>query len=66
MRSAPTGGGLAQKAKDRYEKVVRFLEAIGVSSETARRDAEDIEHHVSPETLDVFDQLANSNLKLPG
>jgi len=48
------GRRLAAKAKARHEKVVAFLEALGVSSETARVDAEGIEHHVSPETLAAF------------
>lgn len=51
------GRKLAAKAKARHEKVVAFLEALGVSSETARVDAEGIEHHVSPETLAAFDRF---------
>ena len=54
-----TGAGrkLASKAKARHEKVVAFLEALGVSRETARVDAEGIEHHVSSETLAAFDRF---------
>jgi DtxR family manganese transport transcriptional regulator len=48
------GRKLAAKTKARHEIVVAFLEAIGVSSEIARVDAEGIEHHVSPETLGTF------------
>lgn len=48
------GRKLAAKAKARHEVVVAFLEALGVSPGTARRDAEGIEHHVSPETLAAF------------
>jgi len=54
------GRKLAEKAKARHEKVVAFLEALGVSSETARVDAEGIEHHVSPETLAAFEKFLNS------
>lgn len=54
------GRKLAAKAKARHEKVVAFLEAIGVSSGTARVDAEGIEHHVSPETLAAFEKFLNS------
>lgn len=50
-----TGRRLAAKAKARHEKVVAFLEALGVSAATARVDAEGIEHHVSPETLAAFE-----------
>lgn len=49
-----SGRKLAAKAKNRHEKVVAFLEALGVSSPIARADAEGIEHHVSPETLAAF------------
>lgn len=53
------GRMLAAKAKARHEKVVAFLEALGISSETARVDAEGIEHHVSPETLAAFEEFLN-------
>lgn len=49
-----SGRELAEKAKDLHDTVVDFLIALGVSPETARIDAEGIEHHVSPETLDAF------------
>lgn len=55
------GRKLAAKAKARHEKVVAFLEAIGVSRATARVDAEGIEHHVSPETLAAFDKFLNGH-----
>jgi DtxR family manganese transport transcriptional regulator len=54
------GRKLAAKAKARHEKVVAFLMALGVSSATARVDAEGIEHHVSPETLAAFEKFLNS------
>jgi DtxR family manganese transport transcriptional regulator len=34
--------------------VEAFLRSLGVSPETARIDAEGIEHHVSAETLEAF------------
>jgi DtxR family transcriptional regulator, manganese transport regulator len=48
-----TGKGqeLALAARHRHQVVLRFLAAIGVSEDAARRDAEGIEHHVSEETL---------------
>lgn len=54
------GRKLATNAKARHEKVVAFLEALGVSSATARLDAEGIEHHVSPETLAAFEKFLKS------
>src|SRR5208337_4681870 len=46
-----TGGGrrLAAESRDRHRIVEAFLISLGVSPETARRDAEGIEHHVSTE-----------------
>lgn len=51
------GRRLAQQTKARHEKVVAFLEALGVPPATARADAEGIEHHVSPETLAAFERF---------
>ncbi|WP_275427747.1 iron dependent repressor, metal binding and dimerization domain protein, partial [Citrobacter koseri] len=45
--------------RERHRIVERFLIALGVSAETARRDAEGIEHHVSAETLDAFRRFAD-------
>ncbi|MFQ3578189.1 MAG: manganese-binding transcriptional regulator MntR [Verrucomicrobiia bacterium] len=50
----PTGRRLAERARERHRTVVDFLEALGVSAEAARTDAEGIEHHVSNETLQAF------------
>ncbi len=48
------GQRLANGARERHRIVEAFLIALGVSPETARRDAEGIEHHVSAETLAAF------------
>lgn len=48
------GRGLADMSRDRHQVVESFLCALGISAETARIDAEGIEHHVSAETLDAF------------
>lgn len=45
---------IAQESRDRHEVVEAFLLSLGVSAETARIDAEGIEHHVSGETLEAF------------
>ncbi|MAD18643.1 MAG: transcriptional regulator [Planctomycetaceae bacterium] len=42
---------MARASRDRHEIVVAFLRGIGVTSPTAERDAEGMEHHVSVETL---------------
>jgi DtxR family manganese transport transcriptional regulator len=48
------GSRLADECKRRHETVVAFLRSIGVPDKTAEMDAEGIEHHVSPETLAIF------------
>ena len=45
------GWKLAEDGKRKHQIVEAFLLALGVSAETARIDAEGIEHHVSGETL---------------
>ena len=52
------GQELAAQSRERHRVVERFLCVLGVSPETARRDAEGIEHHVSGETLEAFRRFA--------
>jgi len=59
------GALLAQRSQQRHELVVRFLRAIGVSERIANIDAEGIEHHVSPETLEQFRLIAEGGFPLP-
>lgn len=47
----PAGRRLAQRSRRRHELVVSFLCSLGVDEDTARTDAEGIEHHVSDQTL---------------
>lgn len=51
------GRELAEQCRERHRIVESFLRALGISDETARRDAEGIEHHVSPETLKAFEKF---------
>jgi len=55
------GKSLADKSRARHDIVFRFLLAIGVSEETAKHDSEGIEHHVSDETLDVFQRIIDQH-----
>jgi len=48
------GEALANASRERHRTVEAFLLALGVPEDTARRDSEGIEHHVSPETLAIF------------
>ena len=54
-----TGAGqrMADASRERHRIVHDFLLALGVSPEVAEGDAEGIEHHVSPETLRLFETL---------
>jgi len=54
------GRALALKSRERHEKIIAFLEALGVSPAVAAADAEGIEHHVSPETLAAFEAYTGS------
>jgi len=51
------GHRLAADGHHRHRVVEDFLLALGVSAETARIDAEGIEHHVSEETLRAMKHL---------
>ncbi len=53
------GSALAQECRRRHEIVLRFLIRLGLDPETAERDAEGIEHHVSERTLALFESYAN-------
>ena len=48
------GQRLAAESRARHQTVEAFLRTLGVSEDTARIDAEGIEHHVSDETLEAF------------
>ena len=48
------GRALAIECRRRHEIVLQFLLRLGLDAETAERDAEGIEHHVSERTLDLF------------
>jgi DtxR family manganese transport transcriptional regulator len=48
------GRAVAEESRARHQTVEAFLRSLGVSAETARIDAEGIEHHVSSETLAAF------------
>jgi DtxR family manganese transport transcriptional regulator len=53
------GRTLAKQCGRRHEIVLRFLISLGLDPETAERDAEGIEHHVSDRTLTLFSAFSN-------
>ena len=48
------GRALAVECRSRHETVVAFLRSLGITERVAQKDAEGIEHHVSPTTLAAF------------
>ncbi len=54
------GKKLAADSKKRHEILLQFLLSIGVSEETARIDAEGMEHHISSQTLKAIEKLLYS------
>lgn len=61
IRLTEEGRQLAETCRKRHRIVVDFLVALGVSQEAAEYDAEGIEHHVSEETLSVFEAFAKAH-----
>lgn len=58
------GRKLAKDSKARHEIVFKFLVSLGVPREIAEIDAEGLEHHVSDQTLQVFqDFLKGETIK---
>ena len=55
------GKQVAAESRDRHIVVLRFLRALGVSEDTARKDAEGVEHHVSAETIDIMRAFVDRN-----
>jgi DtxR family manganese transport transcriptional regulator len=54
----PAGRNLAQRCAARHGIVLRFLRALGLDEASAQLDAEGIEHHVGPRTLELFERFA--------
>ncbi len=48
------GQEMAQRCKLRHQVILDFLIKLGVPSEIAEFDAEGIEHHISPQTLEIM------------
>lgn len=53
------GHEMARASRERHIIVLRFLRALGVSPDTARQDAEGVEHHVSNETIEIMRRFAD-------
>lgn len=53
------GQKLAEAARKKHEIILNFLISLGVNPQTAEYDAEGIEHHISQETLSIFEKATN-------
>ena len=54
------GAKMAARSRARHELVVRFLLALGLTSEIAEMDAEGVEHHLSEETLTAMQEFCRT------
>ena len=52
------GREVALRIQRRHETLSRFFSLLGLDSKTQQADIEGIEHHLSPETLNCFADLA--------
>lgn len=52
------GRDVARRIQRRHETLSRFFSIFGLDAETQRRDIEGIEHHLSPDTLEILAGLA--------
>tara|TARA_A100001037_G_scaffold295606_1_gene314958 strand:+ start:465 stop:881 length:417 start_codon:yes stop_codon:yes gene_type:complete len=60
------GEAHARWMRKRHGVLVRFLKAIGVSEEVAHLETEGIEHHLSAETIERLQRLAEFEEANPG
>lgn len=59
------GRAVASKIQKRHETLSRFFSLFDLDSKTQQHDIEGIEHHLSPDTLDVLADLAGFFEKNP-
>ena len=59
----PEGENVAGRIDERHQVLTRFFTALGVSPETAERDACRIEHVISDETFDMLCEHGKEILK---
>lgn len=60
----PPGQKIAESIYERHNTLVKILTYLGVSEDTARKDACRIEHHLSDETFDVLKQHCKNILSI--
>jgi Mn-dependent DtxR family transcriptional regulator len=53
----PQGRAVANHVKVRHETLTELLQLLGLGAETVQQEVEVVEHHLKPETLQVFSRL---------
>jgi Mn-dependent DtxR family transcriptional regulator len=53
------GREVARKIRSRHETLSRFFSLFGLDAESQRQDIEGIEHHLSPDTVEILADLAH-------
>ena len=66
IRLTEKGVKLAKSIHERHGIVSEFLRKIGVDENIANRDAEEIEHHIHPETLRKLQDLLEGKSAISG
>ncbi len=54
------GWDLAKETRKKHQIILKFLIQLGVNPQTAEYDAEGIEHHISQETLHIFEKMTKN------
>lgn len=57
IRLTEEGVSVAKSIHERHGLLTEFFKMIGVNEEIANRDAEGIEHHLQPETLEKLERF---------
>ena len=60
IRLTQEGTLIAENIRLRHSLLVEFLKMIGVNEGTANKDAEGIEHHLHPETLEKLEEFVKA------
>jgi Mn-dependent DtxR family transcriptional regulator len=60
IRLTQEGTIVAKNIRQRHSLLVEFLKMIGVNEGTANKDAEGIEHHLHPETLEKLEEFVKA------
>lgn len=63
IRLTPKGISVAINIRKKHKLLIDFFQFIGVRGDIANSDAEGIEHHLHPETLERLEEFFNTLLK---